>query len=83
MAIPQWEYMFITVSNTGDIRVLDNHGKPGLAPEKGHILGALNELGAQGWELVQGGPNQDSSGATYVMKRQVEPPKKKGQAGWM
>jgi hypothetical protein len=33
------------------------------------IIVTLNKFGADGWELVQGGINADSSGFLYMLKR--------------
>ena len=64
----KWAYIYITVSNKGKTEILRPDGtKSEILNE--HINTTLNKLGADGWELVQGGVNADSSGFTYILKR--------------
>jgi hypothetical protein len=64
----QWQYIFVTVTNSGETHILNPDAGKGVALDK-HILVTLNSLGQEGWELVQGNVNPDSSGLTYIMKR--------------
>ncbi len=68
----KWAYIYITVSNKGKTEILRPDGtKSEILNE--HINATINKLGADGWELVQGGANADSSGSTYILKRLVPP----------
>jgi Na+-transporting NADH:ubiquinone oxidoreductase subunit NqrA len=69
-----WEYLFITTTtDLGTATVFRPDGGTRIIPAQ-HIVVTLNQLGQQGWELVQ--RNVAQSGLiTYIMKRPkpVEP----------
>lgn len=50
-----WEYTAILQLNSGQIQVLQPDGSVGVVPNQ-HIVGALNDFGKQGWEVIQGHP---------------------------
>jgi hypothetical protein len=56
------------VPNEGETNVLKPDGGINHVPSE-PIIVTLNKLGADGWELVQGGVNADSSGFIYMLKR--------------
>jgi hypothetical protein len=74
----RWEYMFVlavemnrvarlsTVSPTGEVAVVDDR-----QANQGRALALLNELGAQGWQLValDHTTTKESSSRTYWLKR--------------
>ena len=61
----------IRQTNSESIDVLSADGSPiGVVPNQ-HILATLNQFGKEGWGVIQGGPNPDSSGVTYLLKRRV------------
>ena len=68
MADIPWEYIFVTATNSGATTITRPDGAKDIVPDQ-HILVTLNALGKEGWELVQGVANPDSSGTTYLMKR--------------
>jgi hypothetical protein len=68
---PKWEYIFIRQLNSGEISVLQPDGSVGGVVPNQHILATLNDFGREGWDVVQGGPNPDSSGINYLLKRRV------------
>jgi hypothetical protein len=70
----QWQYIAVTISNEGKVGVVQPDGTKGFAPDGEHYIIVLNRFGHDGWELVQGGVNPDSSGKTYLMKRPVPAP---------
>ena len=61
----------IRQTNSGNTAVLNEAGIPvGMVPKE-HITATLNRFGKEGWEVIQGSPNPDSSGVTYLLKRRV------------
>jgi prepilin-type processing-associated H-X9-DG protein len=68
---PNWEYTMIRQTNSGQINVLKADGSVGGVVPNQHILATLNQFGKEGWEVIQGGPNPDASGVTYLLKRRV------------
>ena len=64
----KWEFIFIKVPNVGEISVLNPDGRIEQVPNE-PIIVILNKFGADGWELVHGGVNADSSGFIYTLKR--------------
>jgi len=73
--LQQWQYIAVTITNDGKVGVVQPDGATGFPPgEQEHFIVVLNRFGRDGWELVQGGVNPDSSGKTYIMKRPAPPP---------
>jgi len=68
---PKWEYTIILQRSSGQIGVLQPDGTVGGVVPNQHIIGVLNDFGKHGWEAIQAGPNPDSSGVTYLLKRMV------------
>lgn len=72
--IQRWQYIAVTISNDGKVTVTEPDGGLGYPPQHENFLMVLNRFGKEGWELVQGGVNPDSSGKTYLLKRPLPPP---------
>jgi hypothetical protein len=55
----------------GVIQVVQVDGTVGVVPNE-IILVTLNKFGREGWEIIQEGPNPNSSGGVmYLLKRRV------------
>ncbi|MDR3718732.1 MAG: hypothetical protein P4K98_08010 [Bryobacteraceae bacterium] len=56
----QWEYVFITRSNTGKTIVQKPNGDSGIVPNE-PIIVTLNKFGQEGWELVKEQEGRESA----------------------
>lgn len=70
---PQWEYRIETINYNGDYRVAPNRFDPEANNGEGGLVGAewrpINDLGAEGWELVAWSPDHSA-----IFKRPVLAP---------
>jgi hypothetical protein len=67
---PKWEYSNITVPNDGVTKVVRPDGGSNIVPDE-PIIGTLNKLGKEGWELIAAFRPHDSAESTYFLKRRA------------
>lgn len=66
----QWEYKLIATIEEGGKEIVDSVDNIRIVHRtKILAIDALNELGKDGWELVQIIPHPESDGSEYILKR--------------
>ena len=66
--LQKWEYIFVRVPKNGATIVWKPKGDPVTVANE-HIFVTLNNLGREGWELIQGHVTSDSNETAYLLKR--------------
>jgi hypothetical protein len=64
-----FEYIFVAISDDGKTIIRRPDLGRNVIEDRDDVLATLNDLGKDGWELVQG-PN--SNDKNYILKRQVK-----------
>jgi hypothetical protein len=63
------QYCKVIEQNGGPTKVITENGEKAVEPNE-DIVVTLNRFGNEGWEVISGGNNIDSSGVTYLLKRE-------------
>jgi hypothetical protein len=63
------QYCKVIEHHGGPTKVITENGETAVEPNE-NIVVTLNKFGKEGWEVIFGGTNIDSSGVAYLLKRE-------------